>query len=134
MAMEESLGSRLRTYEVFRELHETLPALASDCADVALKALVKAGDYRLVDHYLGDPEEILRECSYHLHTGIADFPTSQEPMEMVYADRVNLVITALVGIGKPHQAGAFWDAALAAIESPQVREGVRSKLAPRPEG
>lgn len=140
-AINESLAVETRTYELFRELHSSFPSLAMNYASLAMPAIVKAEDYQLAEQYLSNPEEKLKEWSQRLNEDIADLPVdrlpdappAQDAYEHIYADDVNLVISVLVGIGKSNEAMRFWDDAIAAIESPGVREGIRSKLVPRPQ-
>lgn len=136
-AINESLEEGSSTYELFKQMVVASPALAQDCAELAMRAIVKCGDYSLAHQYMGDPYENIREWSRNLNEDVADIPSDPAPeapvldaYEQIFADRVNLLTAVLAGVGQVEEAVRARNAALEAIESAIVRDSVRVRLSP----
>jgi tetratricopeptide (TPR) repeat protein len=134
--MNEFLDCEHATSDLFVTIDAAFPDLASQCASLALPALVKAGDCQLARRYLPAPAETLRRFSDALNED-ADELTSDQPLHAptldayvyIYAERVLLLAAVLRGVGESDEAERIEAKALELVRSPPVREAIRAVLA-----
>jgi hypothetical protein len=134
-SINEYLEDEKGTYELFLKLQSTSPALAQECAGLAIPALVKAKDFRLARTFIDDPAAKIQKWSTVLNEDIADLAKEpprdapvQEAYVHIYAERVGLLLAVLNGVGEREQAESFKEIALASVESTPVREAVATVL------
>jgi hypothetical protein len=134
-AINECLEEDQATYDLFLKIQTNNPSLATQCASLAMRALVTAKDYSLAHRFIEDPVEKIRKWSSVLNEDIADLAKEpprdapvQEAYVHIYAQRVGLLLAVLNGVGERAQAESFRQMALASVESPPVREAVAAAL------
>ena len=135
-SINECLEEDRATYELFLKLQAINPALARECAGLAMPAVVKATDFRLARNFIGDPAAKIRKWSAVLNEDIADLakePPRDAPVQdayvHIYAERVSLLLAVLNGVGERAEAESLKQMALASIESAPVRDAVVAALA-----
>jgi len=139
----ESINERLEneeaTYEVFAAIEKAKPDFAAVCADLALPAIVKAGDFEMARRYTPSPEDALRRYGESLNTDIEGLerqpPSSAPRLEayvQIYVRRVHLLLKILRGNNENSEADALELRALELIKSPSARDAVREGLQKEP--
>jgi len=133
----ESINERLAedpaTRDLFAYLAQHQPSLATECADLALRALVKVGDFERAYQYV-DPKHNLKQWAEAFNDDVAaaDARPGKAPVREAhihnYAERVLQLVRILRGLGKSSEAQRFRVSAIDALESPHDREAVRTKF------
>jgi hypothetical protein len=134
-AINEQLDDQVLTYDLFVRLLETNPALAYECADLAMPAIVKSKHFSLARKFIRDPEGAIRNWSQLLNEDVADLakkPPSKAPRLDAYihfyVTRVRLLLDVLNGVDELGFADALRERALAFVESTPVRDAVSAAL------
>jgi hypothetical protein len=134
-ALNEQLGQQGSTYELFVRLQEANPALAEECADLAMAAIVGSKDFDLARKLIRDPDGAIRRRSRTLNEDVADLanePPSDAPRldayVHYYVTQVRLLIDIFVGVGELAIADSLRESAIAAVESTAARDAVRAAL------
>jgi len=133
--INETLNDNQATYALFVQLLSAQPALARHEAFLALPAVVEAGDFALAEHYIGDPLPQLAELNRLSHE-LPLFPERGKAPRLAaelsnFMTDVILRLTVLQGLGREDEAEALCRAALAGLESDDMRElGLRELTAP----
>ena len=113
------------TYDLFVQLESLVPDLARRQAYRALPAMVEAGDFARADRYLADPHEQLGHLN-GLAPHLPLFPPAGVPPRLAgelsnFMRDVRLREATLRGLGREAEAQALRAAALAGIESDEMR-------------
>jgi hypothetical protein len=124
------------TYELYLALSERQPALAAQCAQLALPAIVAARDYPLADRLRGDPEMRIRtwaeELRWDIHwakrRGYTRAPVRWSTIKR-YADGVRLHLEIVAGVGHHDEARRLAALAVDLVDDPSLRAAVRAALA-----
>lgn len=135
----ESINERLEneeaTYELFTALEKANPDFADICADLAMPAIVKAGDFEMARRYTPSPGDALRRYSETLNLDIEalerESPSKAPRLEayvQIYVRRVHLLLEILRGNNENPEADALLVRALELVELPSVRDAVREGL------
>lgn len=124
--MNDVLGDEERSYQVFADLHRSAPEAARRSAYIAMSAVVRAGDYALAAQYLHDPLKRLSEVndvarSFPLFPAGAGAPRLAAELSNFMSD-VRLQAAVLDGTNRHGEAAALREAALAGLESSDLRE------------
>ena len=124
-----------RTAEVFATLDKTHPALANQCSDAALPALVGSKLFALARQYVPEPfTDMYEQCTRFNECvdDLASEPLSKAPRLEAYvynyAESIRLLVEILRGTGESGAAEALLSAAVERVKSPRVREAVRDAL------
>jgi hypothetical protein len=130
------LGEEDKTYGLFRTMLQTAPLLAPVCADLAIEAIVKAGDFVLAERYCDPTEDALIRYSDRLNEDVADLNGDRKRKAAtldayihMYCDRVGTRMTILRGLGKSEEAALCREWAELLVESAAVRKRVTKQLA-----
>jgi hypothetical protein len=113
------------TYRVFTQLLADYPALAQRETVSALPAIVEAGDYGLAAQYLQDPLRHLDHLN-RLSRELPLYPPLPQPARLAaelggFVQDVVLLSKTLKGLGKDAEAEKLRSAALAGIQSEELR-------------
>ena len=137
-AINQALGEEEKTYELFTTMLETAPLLAPACANLAIEAIVKAGDFSLAERYSDSPEDALIRWSERLNEDAADLTGDRrrkaatlEAYIHIYCDRVGNTIAILQGLGRSEDAMLCREWAEVLVESPPVRRRIAKILGER---
>ena len=135
-SINEYLEDERATYDLFLKLRAIDPALARECAGLAIPALVKTKDFALARIFIEDPAAKVRKWSAGLNEDIDDLAKEpprdapvQEAYVHIYAERVGLLLAVLNGVGEHAEAESVREMALSSIESAAIRDAVASALA-----
>jgi hypothetical protein len=131
--MNEHLQDSRSTYEVFLQLRDLQPELARLYAFLALPAIVEAGDYTLAENYLDDPLNQLDALNQHARQYTL-LPEKGEPPRLWgklhhFARDVALLCAVQRGLGREAEAAALHSAALAGLETDELRVLVQREMA-----
>lgn len=133
--IDAELGNTAATYQFYIALAEAWPAFASECALIAMPAIVEAQDYALAASLMPAAEPFVREMAVVLEQEIAAIkhrPLSRTPERWAeittYVSEVQRVLTVLAGNGDPHEAARIKALAVSLIKSPSVRREVAAGL------
>ncbi len=135
VAINRELGLAADTYALFRRVRQADAALARQCADLALEAIVEAKDFELAAAYLPHPESYLLWLSERLNAawarvadGHANARHRREAEVRNYCHDVRLALKVLHGLGNAPAADAALVWAIALVEPSQARAAVSSDL------
>jgi hypothetical protein len=135
-AIDDRLGQARATYDVYLALAERFPALAAECAKLALPAIVAAKDYLLADRIRSDPEARIRtsarmlrhDIQYIKHRRFTRAPQRWASIKgYTESARRDAEITA--GIGQQAEARRLLALAIDLIHDPSLRADVRAGMA-----
>lgn len=135
-SINECLMEHEATHQLFVQLQKVNPALAQQCAELAMPSLVLAKDFALARTFIKDPEEAVRKWSRVLNEDVADLPKEPAPRKAplqeayvhIYAERVRILLAVLNGVGDEVLAKSIRETALGSIESLAVRDAVDMAL------
>lgn len=133
--MNDILGDKRSTYELFVHLTSFRPALARQEAFLALPAVVAVGDFVLAERYLPDPLAWLDDLN-RLADEFPLFPPLHVAPRMGaelsnFMGEVILRDAVLRGLGRESEAESLRDAALAGLATDDMRElGIREIAVP----
>ena len=135
-AIDDMMGRQRATYAFYVMLAERQPELAARCADLALPAIVEAGDHRLADRVRTDPQVRLDDAMHGMLVYVRwakRHPYTDAPHRraMVH-DHAALVrrhaeITA--GAGRRDEATRFVAMAIERLQDPSLRAAVHAEIA-----
>jgi hypothetical protein len=135
-SINENLGRVRHTYELFRRLLKAKPALARDCRDLAVEAIVEAKDFKLASKQLPHPEEFLLWLSERLNDDLTRKGVSRktairrrEAYVHNYCRDVRTALKILRGLGNFQAAEATREWAIALVAPRQARSMVALTLA-----
>lgn len=143
-SIDRALGATGRTYTLFCQLVELDPDFARACVDLAIDALVEAGDFALAARLLDDPAarvqcsieglnaDVARLCDPAAATRYLERKLSSHAQ--AHAHQVGPVLAVLEGVGRRDEAAALRDLAVDGVEHARVRGMVRGLLTPKPVG
>lgn len=133
--INEALREENATYQLFLQLDELDAELATQCAELAMSALVKCEDFRLARRYLPAPSARIAELAARLNDSadaLASQPASAAPALLAYvlnyAKEVRLVLATLTGLGEDSEANNAQQAALDHIRSEGLRAVIQREL------
>jgi len=136
-SINHALGEEEKTHQLFTTMLKTAPLLAPACADLAIEAIVKAGDFMLAERYSDLPEDALIRWSEQLNedvvalTGDRDKKRKAHRLEAyvhIYCDQVGTTIAILQGLRRSEEAMFCREWAVTLIDSPPVRRRVARML------
>lgn len=134
-SINEELCEDRATYELFCKLTVIAPALADNCADVALDAIIRAGDFSLAAKYSPDPEDALVRASEVLNADVRNLREIAKGKKrrlgayvFIYCARVRAIIAILEGLGDPQEAQLAREWAVALVDSRPVRQHIEQSL------
>ncbi|TWI65086.1 hypothetical protein IP91_02491 [Pseudoduganella lurida] len=135
-AINGALGEERATHELFERLDLQAPALAQQCADLALPALAAAEDFALARRYLGDPAARVANLAANLNGYTEELVrsgnTSSAPallsFVLNYAKEVRLVVEILHRQGEEESAAQVSRAALEELKSDALRDAVQREF------
>ncbi|MQA37968.1 hypothetical protein [Rugamonas aquatica] len=125
VSINDTLKDSRSTYELFVQLEARLPELAEQRAFLALPAIVDVGDFILADRYLQDPMQRLGELN-QLASHLPLLPPHDAPPRLAgelssFTTEVRLRTSILVGLGQAEAAQSLRAAALAGLDSDEMR-------------
>lgn len=131
--MDEKLKDDRATYDLFLQLRDMDVEMADREAFLALPAMVAAGDFALAAHYLGDPLAQLAQLNECARLRPL-MPPANEPPRLAaelgnFLKEVRLLCAVHRGQQRPGEADALQTAALAGIESDDLRGWAVRELA-----
>jgi hypothetical protein len=136
VAIDEALGRRSATYELYVALADQAPELAAECAQLALPAIAAAKDYRLADRIRRDPGTRIREAADQLRWDMGwvkrraySRAASRWAFIKNYAADVRLDTGITTGVGRPDEARRLAALAVALVDDPSLRAAVRAEIA-----
>jgi hypothetical protein len=134
-AINESLKEHESTYQLFVQMLKGNPALAEECATLAMPSIVHARDFALARTFIKDPEATVRKWMRLLNDDIADLAKEpvQEAYVQIYAQRLRVLLAILIGVGEQAIANSIRQTALASLESLSIREAIRGAISHDPE-
>jgi hypothetical protein len=123
--MNKFLQDDRSTYRVFTQLLADYPALAQRESLTALPAIVESGDYGLAAQYLKDPLRRLDHLNL-LSRELPLYPPPPQPPRLAvelggFMQDVLLLSKTFKGLGKDAEAESLRSAALAGIQSEELR-------------
>ena len=137
-AINRELERESDTYKLFLALRRKHVDFARKVADLAIEAIVAAGDFKLASDYLPHPESYLLWRSDRLNDmlGQADVPREQVTMRRDayvhnYCRDVQTIVKILKGLRDPDSAKAALEWAIALVTPRQARTMVCKHLVPR---
>lgn len=135
-AIDDRLGQACATYELYLALAERFPALAAECAPLALPAIVAAKDYLLAHQLRSDPETRIRSSALVLRQDIHDikhrrFTRAPQRWASIktYTESVRRDVEITAGIGECGEARRLAALAAELIYDPSLRAEVRVGIA-----
>jgi hypothetical protein len=136
VAINSALAEERATHDLFMRLDLQAPALARECADLALPAIAAAEDFGLARRYLGDPLERVKALADNLNRYTAELTragnTSSAPallsFVLNYTKEVRLVVDVLRHQGEEEAAEQAAEAALEGLTSDALRDAVRREF------
>lgn len=133
LEMNEKLNDSRSSYHAFIALLDVAPDLARQHAYRVVPAMVDIGDYTLAERYLDDPlAELSRLNQYAREFPL--YPQRDQPPRMWgelcnFARSVRLMMAVHRGLGRESETLALHDAALAGIESQEMRALAQREIA-----
>ncbi|UVW29660.1 hypothetical protein [Massilia sp. H6] len=134
VAIDEELGQGADTHVLCVALERTDPVLLAACADIALPAIIAAGDYALAERLLPDPGATIGQRSRSLMKTFSRW-RRQHARTMfigsqigIYAADVRQVLEVLVQRGRHAEAARLRRLAVELIPATTVRRAVRAAL------
>jgi hypothetical protein len=134
-SINEALGEVPATHQLFLALDSIDAAVAEQCAELAMNALVKCQDFQLARRFLASPEQRIAQLAERLNgaaEALASQPASAAPTLLAfvlnYAKEVRLVLAVLRGMDEHDEAGNMKKAALDAIRSDGLRAIMQREL------
>jgi hypothetical protein len=135
-AIDDRLGQAGATYELYLALAERFPALAAECAKLALPAIVEAKDYSLAHQIRSDPEARIRASALVLRHDIHDikhrrFTRAPQRWASIksYTESVRRDVEITAGIGEHGEARRLAALAAELMYDPSLRAEVRAGIA-----
>jgi hypothetical protein len=134
VAINRALCCESDTHDLFLMLNEANPVFAAECMQLALPAIVKAGNLDLAYRIMPSAEEKVRSLSFRLNEHIVEIESCSQPKLRLgayihnYTKDVQLMIDVLAGVGRKDQAGRIKDLSINLIDSMSAREAVRNAL------
>lgn len=136
VAINGALGEERATHDLFVRLDIQEPALAAQCADLALPAIVAAEDFTLARRHLGDPAARVGALAANLNayteelvkTGGASSAPALLSFVLNYTKEVRLVVEVLRRQEEDELAGQVAQAALDALQSDALRDAVQREF------
>jgi hypothetical protein len=137
VAKNRVLGCEQNTHTLFNKLVPLNRELARKCVDLALPALVRAGDFELAEQFLPDPEHQVRKRSNCLNRTVqaqkqARFSRAPRFKAEIhnYAESVKQMLAILEGCGRKVEAASTKSLASQLIQATTIREAVAAALEP----
>ena len=134
-AINEALREVGATHQLFLKLDEIDSALAEQCAELAMTALVKCEDFQLARRFLPSPAGRIQALAARLNDGaeaLASQPASAAPTLLAYvlnyAKEVRLVLAVLNGLEEKGEADNMQKLALDEIRSDGLRAIIQREL------
>lgn len=134
-AINEALREVQATHQLFLSLDSIDSAIAEQCAELAMTALVKCGDFQLARRFLPSPADRIAALAGRLNDGaeaLSSQPASAAPTLLAYvlnyAKEVRLVLAALRGMEEDDEADNMMKAALEQIRSDGLRAIMQREL------
>jgi hypothetical protein len=135
-AIDDRLGQVCATYELYLALAERFPALAAECASLALPAIVASKDYLLAHQIRSDPEARIRTSARVLRHDIHDikhrrFTRAPQRWASIksYTESARRDVEITAGIGERGKARRLAALAVELIYDPSLRTEVRAGIA-----
>ena len=137
-SINQVLGEESKTYRLFLTMLSRSSLLAPACADLAMEAIVKAGDFALAERYSDSPEDALLRYSEQLNDDVAHLSGDAERKRRaldayvhIYCNEVGTTIAVLQGLGKSDEAVLCREWGEVLVESPPIRKRVQRLLVER---
>ncbi len=137
-SIDRALGKVRDTHALFRLLWRRQPGLAMQCRDLAVEAVVEAGDFELASRCLPHPETYVLWLSDRLNEALEAkalprraAAVRREAYVRNYCTDVETGIRILRGLENHAAARAFREWAIALVGSRGARNQVLERLAPR---
>jgi hypothetical protein len=134
-AINEALREVQATHQLFLSLDSVDSALAEQCAELAMTALVKCEDFQLARRFLPSPADRITALAERLNDSadaLASQPASAAPTLLAYvlnyAKEVRLVLAVLRGMEEEGEADNMMKLALEQIRSPGLRAIMQREL------
>jgi hypothetical protein len=134
-SINQELGRMNDTYELFLTMKKEHPELARRCADLAIKAIVEAKDFKLASEHLPHPENYLLWLSDRLNDdlerkGVARSTATKRREAYVrnYCHDVRTALRILRGLQNLDAAEAALEWAIALVRPKEARAMVCAQL------
>ena len=138
VSINESLGAEPDTYGLFRAIERRSARFARSCVNVAINALVNAGDFKRAHKYSTPPEIALLRLSSMLNSRVPDRGGSGEQRRRstdafiyLYCEDIRAMATVLDGVGRSDDAAAAREWGIALVDSKPIRLRVAQGLLSR---
>ena len=136
VAINSALGEEKATHDLFVRIDIQMPALAAQCADFALPALVAAEDFTLARRHLGDPAARVAALAANLNgyteelvkTGGTSSAPALLSFVLNYTKEVRLVVEVLRRQDEEELAEQVSRAALDDLKSDALRDAVEREF------
>jgi hypothetical protein len=136
VAINSALGEERATHDLFVRMDVQMPALAEQCADLALPALAAAEDWPLARRYLGDPVARVKALAANLNgytqelvrTGNTSSAPALLSFVLNYTKEVRLIADVLRRQGEEEVADQAVAAALDELTSDALRDAVQREF------
>ncbi|GGX82726.1 hypothetical protein GJV26_05900 [Massilia dura] len=136
VAINSALGEERATHDLFVRIDIQAPAVAAQCADLALLAIAAAEDFTLARRYLGDPAARVSALAANLNAYTAELVktagTSSAPallsFVLNYTKEVRLVVEVLRRQDEDELAEQVSRAALEELKSDALRDAVQREF------
>ena len=134
-SINQYLGESTRTVSLFKQLHCTNPQFAQDCFDLAVEALVEAGEFGLCKEYLGDPDQRFSEIAASRKRGLGyasrksgrTAQAATDAFNSIYVNAVCRLLQILAQTGDEAKAIEIQKQALATYPDNRIEEALRKK-------
>ena len=136
VAINSALGEEKATHDLFVRMDIQMPALAAQCADFALPALVAAEDFTLARRHLGDPAARVAALAANLNgyteelvkTGGTSSAPALLSFVLNYTKEVRLIVEVLRRQDEEELAEQVSRAALEDLKSDALRDAVEREF------
>jgi len=134
-SINQYLGESTRTVSLFKELHSANPQFAQDSFELAVEALVEAGEFSLCKECLGDPdgrfskmvESRKRGLEYAASKSGTTAQASVNAYNSIYVDAVCRLLKILAQTGDEAKAIEIQKQALAVCPDNRIEEALQKK-------
>jgi hypothetical protein len=139
-ALNDTLGHPRNTYDLFRHINDRSPDFADHCIGVAMPSVVACEDFELARRFMGEPDEVIAQRIEQLNEDVVS--AKQRPdaekrdrildaYAQLTAEDLLLVVTVLRHTNSEAQAQELLTAALQAVDDPEVRTAVSTRVGAR---
>lgn len=131
-AINEYLGEKDKTYQLFKILHNKHPEIADLCYNVAKDILVEKKDYQICGKYITDPIGEFENIRYMREVDLSmmrkntafDTPEMRQHTDKSFIKDTCNLIEILIGLGKKSEAEKIQKKALNYFDHNEIRSAI----------